>query len=92
MTITIELAPEAEARLRKKAEERGQEPAGYVTALLTRDLNQDLGPGEAEPKNLAEMLAGRVGLFHSGGESRLSENCGEKFTDYLVEKRKAGRL
>jgi bifunctional DNA-binding transcriptional regulator/antitoxin component of YhaV-PrlF toxin-antitoxin module len=46
---------------------------------------------ESSPKTLADLFAGAIGGFKSGrGEERLSENSGEKFTDYLVQKHKAG--
>ena len=41
---------------------------------------------------LADLFAGRVGRIQSGGTERLSETCGEKFTDYIEAKRKAGHL
>jgi bifunctional DNA-binding transcriptional regulator/antitoxin component of YhaV-PrlF toxin-antitoxin module len=46
-----------------------------------------------EPKSLADLFAGYIGGFKSGRtEERLSENRGEKFTDYLIQKRKEGHL
>lgn len=47
----------------------------------------------SQPNSLADLFAGYIGGFRSGrGEERLSENSGEKFTDYLVQKHKEGRL
>ena len=43
-------------------------------------------------RTMADLSAGRVGVVASGGDGRLSENTGEKFTDILVEKRRQGRL
>lgn len=50
------------------------------------------GEDGTEPKNLLEFLGDYVGAADSGGAERLSENTGERFTDYLVEKRRQGRL
>jgi hypothetical protein len=48
---------------------------------------------ETKPaRTMADRFAGRVGLFDSGGDGRLSESTGEQFTDYLVEKQRLGRL
>lgn len=45
-----------------------------------------------EKKSLAELFEGRLGRIHSGGQERLSEGCGEKFSEHLqsvhVEDRK----
>ena len=88
MTIIIDLPADVEAQLREKAAERGQEPAEYVADLVNRDLGTEAG----EPNTLAVLFAGRVGHIHSGGGERLSEHTGEKFTDYLAQKRREGRL
>jgi hypothetical protein len=88
MTITIELPPDLEARLRDKAEKLGQDPITYVTALVNRDLSG----GEEEPTTLAELFAGRVGQINSGGTERLSEKCDQLFTDHLEQKRREGHL
>jgi hypothetical protein len=72
----------------RKAARQGQDPAAYVAEVVDRDLSG----GEGEPKTLAQMFAGRIGRIHSGGTERLSEDCGERFTDYLEDKRREGRL
>lgn len=57
-----------------------------------------LGPAKSSTKpagkgeTLYDQLKNHIGRVHSGGKERLSENCGEKFTDYLVEKHKKGHL
>jgi hypothetical protein len=88
MSITIQLAPHVEAQLREKAASMGQDPAAYVASLV----DQDLRPGESTSKTLADMLEGRVGRINSGGKENLSEECGEKFADYLVQKQREGHL
>jgi len=44
------------------------------------------------PKHWQSSAAGRVGRIGNGGPERLSEACGEKCTDYVEAKRKAGHL
>ena len=46
----------------------------------------------ADAKTLAELMEGRLGRVHSGGDQRLSESCGEKLADDLVKKRREGHL
>jgi predicted DNA-binding protein len=88
MTITVDLPPDLEERLRERAAKLGQEPTAYVTALVNRDLSSS----EVEPKTLADLFAGRIGRINSGGTERLSEDCGEKFAAYLEQKRREGHL
>ena len=98
MSITIELAPEVEAQLRKKAQERGQEPQGYAAQVLTDGLRREQEePEEADSSNapgpvmLDKMLAGRIGTFHSGG-SDVARDGKRLFGEHLEEKRRQGRL
>jgi hypothetical protein len=55
------------------------------------EAKSDNGHG-GDPKTLADLFKGRVGGIRSGGQGRWSENGGEKFIDYLVQKQKEGRL
>jgi hypothetical protein len=50
MTLTIELTPEQEARLKEKAQARGQAAEEYAAALLADDL-------EPRPTTGAEAIA-----------------------------------
>jgi hypothetical protein len=43
-------------------------------------------------QNLLALLGDYVSAVRGGGTERLSENTGEWFTDYLVEKRRQERL
>jgi hypothetical protein len=88
MSITIDLPPDTELQLRERAEKLGQDPAAYIIALLDRDLKHI----EGAPRTLAEAFAGRLGLVNSGGLERLSEDTGEKFADYLEQKRREEHL
>ena len=97
MTITINLEPEKEARLRQKAARLGRDADSYALELLDNVLSapEPEPPAEevpARPKQtLAEALAGHIGTQHSG-RGDLSQNTGKAFTKLMVEKRKAGRL
>ena len=103
MTITIDLAPEEEARLREAATKRGLAPQRYVAQALAdalqREAEESVPLKEARPpadvdsaaRTLDKLLAGRTGRVHFQ-PSDLSENVGEKFTEYLEEKRRQSRL
>lgn len=47
---------------------------------------------EKPAKTMYDRFAGRLGVVASEGHERLSENTGEKFTDYLEQKQRAGNL
>lgn len=68
-------------------------PVEWLSARLppVADAVEPERPGE-RPRTLADLFAGRVGLFASKTEEPLSENTGERFADYLEEKRRDGRL
>ena len=52
----------------------------------------DGGDGREQQETLADLFAGRIGGFKSGGGRALSEHCGERFTDHLEQKRRQGHL
>ena len=85
---TITLPPEIEAPLADAARKKGMTPE----SLAVETLRQHFSPSDPDQtETLYDYLAGYIGAVEGTGEA-LSENCGEKFTDWLVEKRKAGRL
>lgn len=47
--------------------------------------------GPPQGGSLADLLGDYIGFVKGDGEAN-SENCGEKFADYLVQKRQEGRL
>ena len=59
MTITLDLAPEVEARLKETAARSGLSPEEYLERSLERLLPADLtnGQAEAKPRTGAELLA-----------------------------------
>ena len=97
MTITIDLEPEKEARLRQKAARVGRDADSYALELLDNALSapepEPLAKEvSARPKQtLAEALAGHIGTQHSG-RGDLSQNIGKAFTRLMVEKHKSDRV
>jgi hypothetical protein len=92
MTVTIDIAPQVEASLRRKAAAAGESLSGYLRRLAEREAD---GKPVAAP-SLAEMLAGRIGVIDSaentdGKPSRLSEHK-TAFGDHLDRKHREGRL
>lgn len=85
MIITLDLPPEMEARLRRKAEQEGKDIAAYLLAVADREAQE-----EAEG-SAYDLFAGRIGRIKDSTEA-LSQNTGERFTEHLVEKHRAGHL
>ncbi len=90
MEIMIELNEESAQRLQQEASRRGLEVSEYARTLLENSLPPLTENDSGE--TLDKALAGLIGLVKSDGRRRWSENGGEKFTDYLVQKRKEGHL
>lgn len=94
MSHLLEIPDEVYAALQAAADASGTTPLGWIAAQLP----QTAGPvgvhaePAGSPKTLADLFAGRVGRIRSGGIERLSEACGERFTDYVEAKRRAGCL
>ncbi len=97
MTITIEIAPEEEARLREKAARQGQDVDSYLQALAQREAAPIEAEKSGKKQTLATSLADLIGsvdssLTNGGQVSHAAENVSEEFTNYVLEKHKAGRL
>ena len=85
---TIILPPDLEALLSAKAVREGKS----VESLAIDGLREFIAaPIKSPPKNLREFLGDAIGRLEGTGES-LSENCGERLTEYLVQKQQAGKL
>jgi hypothetical protein len=92
MSQTLELPDEVFERLQKVAAEAGKTPVQFIADATSRMNGSPTTTGE-KPKTLRERMGGLIGSIRSGQrDERLSENCGEKFTDYLEQKRREGRL
>lgn len=90
MSKSLELPDPLFDALERAAITSGTTPAGWIAARLPSEES----PKEngARPQSLADAMAEHIGTVHSGGKEALSQNCGERFTDYLVQKRREGRL
>ncbi len=89
MTVVLELKPEVESRLRKKAERAGQNPAEYLIAVADAEVEEETDESEG---SAYDLFKGHIGLVGSGGEGRWSEDTGRKFAEGMAEKRRQGRL
>ena len=85
---TIVLPPDLEADLSQQAASEGK----TVESLAIDGLRQLVAAkSKPPPKNLYEFLGDFVGRLEGNGEA-LSENTGERFTEYLLKKKQAGKL
>ncbi len=66
MTLTLELTPEVEARLRRKAAREGQDIAAYLLSVVNREAQEDSEEEQTEG-NAYDLFAGRLGGIHSSG-------------------------
>ena len=94
MSKSLELPDSLYESLKQAAEAEGKTPAGWIKTHLFGD--QDIGERpiktKRKPQSLADLFSGRLGRIRSGDKEALSEGCGDKFTDYLEEKRHGGHL
>lgn len=95
MTVTLEVSPEEAARLQAAAAERGQQVSDYLLTLARQEF-QAKPPAPVRPKyegmNLAEALAGRIGLCASAEPSNMAENSEEEFGKIMDEKQRQGHV
>jgi hypothetical protein len=90
MTLTLELTPDEEERLREKAARQGQDASAYALGLLRQGIQAV--PSKESGKTLAETLAGRVGLFEHEGPGYRAQEGGAAFAEHLAQKRQDGQL
>ena len=89
MTITINLDPEKEARLRQKAAHSGRPVEQLVQDFVLRGVDEPekeesiMAPTIEEP-TLAELFAGRTGLVDSQGRYNYSDHTGKAYTESLL--------
>ncbi len=93
--MQINLTPEIETALIKRAQRLNASPENLALELLYQQL-VDWPSGQViEQDNLADFLADHIGSIHSGdqhpGSARLSENTGKRFAEMLQQKRRQGR-
>jgi len=92
MTITINLEPEKEARLRQKAARTGRPAEQIAHDLVIRgldepDAEEHVAASAAEEPTLAELFAGRTGLVNSGGRFNYSDRTGKAYTESLLKQK-----
>lgn len=94
MSYLLEIPDALYKALQAAADAYGTTPLGWIAAHLQPAVETGNTHDESAgiPKTLAELFAGRVGRIRSGGTACFSEACGDKFTDYVEAKRKAGHL
>ncbi len=83
MTVTLELAPETETRLRRKAAREGQDFTTFLQTVMEQEAD---GEPEESEGNAAELFAGRLGGIHSGRQERATQN---NTSTEQIEKNKA---
>ncbi|RJP26478.1 MAG: hypothetical protein C4527_15050 [Candidatus Omnitrophota bacterium] len=94
--MKITLTPAIESALCEEANRQKTTPEMLALDCLQNRFVTKKGddPSETEQKTLADFLVGHIGVLSSGnhihGGARLSENCGQKFTAALVQKRRQG--
>lgn len=95
MTVILELPPEMETRLRRRAERAGQDLPSFLLTVADREAQEETVEeeiGEEEQEGSAyDLFAGRIGRIDGSSEA-LSQNTSEGFTQYLIEKHRAGHL
>lgn len=89
--MTITLPPEIEGPLTEEARRQGTTAESLAVEALRKAFMpieiEQAAPGET----LYDRLAGFIGIVESG-DGTLSQNCGEQFTEGLLEKRRQGHL
>lgn len=85
-------SPDPDGRPAKTMYNALQDRIGVINSSSAEHAQSPAPPETKPARTMADRLAGRVGVFESTGDGRLSQNTGERFTDYLKEKRRAGHL
>ena len=81
MILTLELSSNLEVRLRRKAQWARQSLPDYLLAVA--DAEEDAEEPDASEGSAADLFAGRIGRI-DGSTEAYSQNCGQRFTDYLL--------
>jgi hypothetical protein len=88
MSQSLDLPDPVYDALQQAASASGTTPVGWIVAHLTESRSEP----KREAKTLADLFEGHIGGVASGGNECLSENTGKRFTEYLLQKRREGRL
>ena len=90
MTLTLELSPETEARLQRKAERVGQSLPDYLLAVADAEAEEE--EAEALEGSAFDLFDGLIGQVGSGGVGHWSQDTGRKLAEGMAEKRRQGHL
>lgn len=85
MTITLDLAPDLEALLRRRAAEEGEDEQALALRLLADTLTEEAQNEAPTGRSMSDLFAGRVGLVSGSGEA-YSEDGGRRFAEHLARK------
>ena len=89
---TIILPPEVEGPLAEEARKRGTTPELLAVDCLRKFFTSPpIAETPDENETLFNFLSGYIGTV-SGTTETLSEDCGQRFAQGLVEKQQRGRL
>lgn len=91
MSQMLELSDTTYAALKVAADAAGTTPSEWIAARLTQLTGEVVESQGEDTRTMADRFAGRLGRIHGSSEP-LSQNCGERFTDYIEEKRRNGTL
>jgi hypothetical protein len=95
--MNIALTPEIENALATEAEKQGTTPELLALDALRKRFVAPHENGASEPSvgNLADFLAGHIGVLSSSefiaGGANMSVDCGKKFAAGLSSRRKNGK-
>ena len=90
MTLMLELSPDTEARLQRKAERAGQSLPEYLIAVADAEIEEE-ETDDAEG-SAYDLFKDRIGLFRSDSDGTWSQDTGRKFAEGMEEKRRKGIL
>lgn len=92
MTILIDLLPEEETRLQRRAARQGKDVNSFVRGLVQHEAIQESYLEQPQEfQSLAEGLEGLIGVLDSG-KPGLAENAEEEWGKGLVEQYRAQGL
>ena len=96
--MIITLTSDIEQALREQAQKKGTTPELLALESLRGQFVVPVGgiPPDEEAENLADFLAGHIGVIRSSeqvpGGAQMSEKSGLKFAAGMAEKRQRGHL
>jgi len=90
IAVVIHLTPDIETVLNQEAQRQGVSPEKLALDTLGKTyLEPQALAAATEGKNLYDFLAGYIGVIDGTSEA-LSEDCGRRYTDGLLERNAQG--